>query len=275
MKKRQFKDKKLREELWEKTGWGKVATWYQNTLSAEKSTQKDIILPELLKFLPGEKVKDKNILDLGCGTGFFLKEYLAHGAAKSLGVDIDKELIELADENLREEVKKDQVTFMVGDATEIGTVGDNSFDIILSVESIPNIRDLKKFAKTVSRVLATGGKFICVVNHPAFRVPQSSDWYYDEKKHRQGRVVYKYRTSHEIKIDMNPGTKDKDKKVFTYTFHRSFEEYFNTFTKAGLTFSFMKEICSNKVSQKGPRQKTEDEARVEIPQFLFLEFTKR
>lgn len=284
MKKGQFRDKKLREELWEKTGWGKVASWYQNTISATSSTQKDLILPELLKFFPKDRVANKRILDLGCGTGFFLKEYLnlseeekkkgLSKPEKSLGVDIDNELLELAKENLREELEGNKVSFLQADATNMSVVGDKSFDVIFSIESLPNIKDLKAFANEVARVLEKNGKFILVVNHPAFRIPQSSDWYFDKEKVKQGRVVYKYKTSHSIKIDMNPGTKDGSKKIFTYTFHRPFEEYLNIFTKAGLTFSFMKEICSNKTSQVGARKKPEDEARMEIPLFLFLEFTK-
>jgi ubiquinone/menaquinone biosynthesis C-methylase UbiE len=274
MQKKNFKDKKIRDEVWEKTGWGKVASWYDNTISAEKSTQKDLILPELLKFLPIDSVKDKRIIDLGCGTGFFLKEYLAGTNEKALGIDVDTEILELAAQNLQKEIEADKVSLLKADAANLAGVGQNSFDIVLAVESIPNIKDLRAFAKEVTRVLDKGGKFVAVVNHPAFRIPQSADWYFNKDLNKQGRVVYKYKSSHAIKIDMNPGTKDKNKKVFTATFHRPFEEYFNTFTKAGLTFSFMKEICSTKTSQKGTRQKAEDEGREEIPMFLFLEFLK-
>jgi ubiquinone/menaquinone biosynthesis C-methylase UbiE len=274
MKRKNFKQKRLRDEVWEKTGWGKVASWYDNTISAEKSTQKDLILPELLRFLPVESAKGKKIIDLGCGTGFFLREYIEAGADKSLGIDLDKELLELAEEYMREDVAMGKVVFMQGDATQLKNIGEKSFDIVLSVESIPNISDLKSFAKEVGRILAPGGKFVAVVNHPAFRVPKSSDWYFDKEKQKQGRVVYKYRTQHAIKIDMNPGTKNPKQKIFTTTFHRSFEEYMNTFAKAGLNFCFMKEIYSSKVSESGTRKKAEDEARSEIPLFLFLEFSK-
>lgn len=274
MKKRQFKEKKLRDELWEKTGWGKVANWYQNTISAEKSTQKDLILPELLKFLPLSSVDKKRIIDIGCGTGFFLKEYLKAETDKCLGIDVDDEILELASENLRQEIEQEKVVLMKGNATDLKAVGDKSFDIAISIESIPNINDLRAFAKEVSRILANGGKFVAVVNHPAFRIPQSSDWYFDKEKQKQGRIIYKYKNAHSIKIDMNPGNKNRKTKVYTTTFHRPFEEYLNTFTKAGLTFSFMKEICSNKVSQPGARKNAEDSSREEIPMFLFLEFNK-
>lgn len=274
MKKKQLKEKKLRDEVWEKTGWGKVASWYQNTVSAEKSMQKDVILPELLKFLPLESVKNKKIIDLGCGTGFFLKEYLQTDVQKSLAIDLDKELLELAGEYLHDEVEAGKVAFLQGNATDLKGVGDKSFDIALSIESIPNISDLRSFAKEVSRVLEVGGKFVAVVNHPAFRVPKSSDWYFNKDIQKQGRVVYKYKSSHAIKIDMNPGNKNPKTKIFTTTFHRPFEEYLNTFIKAGLTFSFMKEVYSNKSSQAGTRKNAEDEARSEIPMFLFLEFIK-
>jgi ubiquinone/menaquinone biosynthesis C-methylase UbiE len=266
---------KLRDEVWAKTGWGKVANWYESTIKNAKSTQKELILPELLKFLPLESAKDKRIIDLGCGTGFFLKEYLKMTNEKSLGVDIDGELLELAQQNLNEEVATNKVAFLEQDVTNLKGVGDGSFNLALSIESIPNINNLKSFAGEVARVLEVGGKFVAVVNHPAFRVPQSSDWYFDKEKNKQGRVVFKYKTPHQIKIDMNPGTKNMKEKVFTYTFHRPFEEYLNVFTKAGLTFSFMKEISSNKLSQKGPRSKQEDDARQEIPLFLFLEFIKK
>jgi ubiquinone/menaquinone biosynthesis C-methylase UbiE len=274
MKRKQFKEKKLREEVWEKTGWGKVASWYDQTISSAKSTQKNLILPELLKFFPVSNVKDKRVLDLGCGTGFFIKEYISGVPEKVLGIDIDNELLELAKENLNEEVKSGKVSYLQGDASNLEGVGDSSFDIVFSIESLPNIKDFKNFAKEVSRVLSPGGRFIAVVNHPSFRVPQSSDWYFDKETQRQGRVIYKYRTPHAIQIDMNPGNKNPKSKIFTTTFHRPLEEYLNTLTKAGLSFSFMKEISSNKLSEKGVRKQAEDRAREEIPLFLFLDFRK-
>lgn len=268
------KEGHLRDEIWGKTGWGKVATWYQNTISSSKNTQKDLILPELLKFLPKESVAGKRILDLGCGTGFFLKEYLSFTDQKALGVDIDSELIILAQENLRQEIQDGKVGFLVQDATNLKMLGEKSFDIVLAIESVVNMENLKGLAEGVSKVLEAGGKFIMVVNHPAFRVPQSSDWYFDKENFRQGRVVYKYRSAHKIKIDMNPGTKNKEDKIYTFTFHRPLEEYVNTFAKVGLRLSFIKEISSNKVSQNGIRKKPEDLAREEIPTLLFCEFTR-
>ena len=263
----------LRDQVWVKTGWGKVATWYENTISAEKSMQKDVILPALFQFFPGKGVLGKSIIDLGCGTGLFLKEYLAFGAERSLGVDIDEELLDVAKINMEEELENKKVYFLQTDASNLSMIGNESFDVVLSVESLPNISDLKAFAKTAERILSKEGRLIAVINHPAFRVPQSSDWHYDKEHDRQGRVVYKYKSEHTIKIDMNPGNKNPKNKIYTYTFHRSLEEYLNTFVNAGLTFSKMKEVYSNKVSF-GPRKLAEDLARSEIPMFLFLEFIK-
>jgi SAM-dependent methyltransferase len=250
------------------TGWGQVASWYNNTINSQYSVQKETILPQLQKLLPIEKVKGKSVLDLGCGTGMFLEQYIG-SASKLVGLDIDDFL-----------VKKDKIEFVLGDATNAVKLiqaknPENlapKFDIILSILSIPNIRDLHKLAEEIKTLLDKNGKFIAVINHPTFRVPQSSDWYYDEKSKKQGRVVYQYKTAHTIKIDMNPG--QMSHKKFTYTFHRSIDDIINTFSKVGLAITFSKEIASHKKSGKGPKQKAEDMARLEIPMFWLIEFSK-
>lgn len=258
------------------TGWGGVASWYKNTISDKFSYQKEILLPELLKVLPYKKVENKNVLEIGCGTGMFLENYI--NAKKIVGVDLGKELLEIAKNNfeiLQNKIGKNiDFNFIHESAEKMKSIPSQVFDFVISVESLSNMQNLQNVGDEVSRVLRDGGEFVMIINHPAFRVPQHSDWYFDASKKRQGRVMYKYKNPQAIKIDMNPGEKNFKNKKYTYTFHRSVSEYINTFCKNGLKLDLCLEICSTKKSQNGPKKKMEDEARAEIPMFLLLRFKK-
>src|ERR1700690_1401121 len=76
------------------TSWGKVADWYNQLLEEGEDTyQEKLIKPNILRVLnprPGME-----ILDVGCGQGYFAREF-GNAGAKVVGVDIGSELISLA-----------------------------------------------------------------------------------------------------------------------------------------------------------------------------------
>lgn len=67
-------------------------------------------------------IHDKTVLDLGCGTGIFAVGAAITGARKVIGVDIDKNSIDLA----RTHAKKQNlnITFLVADIKEISIKAD-------------------------------------------------------------------------------------------------------------------------------------------------------
>jgi ubiquinone/menaquinone biosynthesis C-methylase UbiE len=270
-----FIEKKKVERAEVKTGWGGVASWYDATINSKSSTQKDIILPALMSFMPLSHMEGREVLDLGCGTGFFMGEYIKGNPKKLSGIDVDNELLAIAHDNLHIHNKYniEAISLIKEDAEKLISFKDSSLDLIFSIEAVVNMKDLSRVAGEISRTLKPGGKFVMLVNHPAFRVPQSADWHYDESKKRQGRVVYKYKTAHSIKIDMNPGSSTN--KQYTYTFHRSVEDYVNTFMKLGMLTRRVKEVYSDKKSDKNAKRKNEEDlARLEIPMFMIFEFVK-
>ena len=122
------------------------------------------------------------------------------------------------------------------------------------------------------RVLKTTGRIILVLNHPAFRVPQGSDWYFNDGI--QSRIVSKYLSESKIYIDMTPGENNPKKKIQTISFHRPLQYYVKLFSKNGFAVTRLEEWISHKQSQTGPRQTAEDKARKEIPMFMCLEVKK-
>ncbi len=156
------------------TSWGNVASWYDEYLEKSDGTyQKEVILPNLLRVM--EIKKGENVLDLACGQGFFSREFVRSGA-NVIGVDIAPELIALAKKNAPKEAE-----FFVSSADKLSQLKDGLFDKAVVVLAIQNIENLDGTLSECKRVLKKGGKLFLVMNHPAYRVPQKSDWGFDEK----------------------------------------------------------------------------------------------
>jgi ubiquinone/menaquinone biosynthesis C-methylase UbiE len=140
------------------------------------------------------------------------------------------------------------------------------------VLAIQNIANVQQVFEEVHRVLASGGRFVLVLNHPAFRVPKASSWGFDDAAHAQYRRVDKYLSAQTVQILMHPGLAGGPKgDATTLSYHRSLQDYFKAFAKSGFAVTRLEEWISHRTSQRGPRADAEDTARKEIPLFLMLE----
>ncbi len=101
-------------------------------------------------------VKDKEVLDVACGNGYG-SDYLFHwGKAKSvIGVDISEEAVKYASSHYGTR----NLSFMVCDATRL-QFDDESFDVVVSFETVEHIRDHEQFMLEVRRVLRPGGTLV-------------------------------------------------------------------------------------------------------------------
>jgi len=281
------------------TSWGGVAEWYDDLLEQNPdSYQKNVLMPKLIRIVNPQK--GMNILDLACGQGYFSRAFAQNGAAV-IGYDISKELIEKALSykgtvevtNTHSVVSKDSadigrdpipatkqhrsagsLQFHVSSADSVPFVHNESIDVVTVILALQNIENIAAVFGEVSRVLKPGGKLIFVVNHPSFRIPQRSDWGWDEQKSAQYRRLDAYMSDAKIEIDMTPGEKDSWKKKYTVSFHRPLQVFFKHLNKSNLAVTRLEEWISHKKSQNGPRGAEEDRMRKEIPMFLCIEATK-
>lgn len=95
-------------------------------------------------------IKGKTLLDIGCGSGEHIKEYLKKGA-KAEGVDISSTMIEIAKKKLP------NIQFKVGSISKLPF--KKKFDVVTSSLTMNYVPDLKKAFAEVSRVLKKGGMF--------------------------------------------------------------------------------------------------------------------
>ncbi len=104
---------------------------------------------------PGSRV-----LDVACGTGVLVPDYLAREAACVRGVDISPEMIRIASSKFPQK----NVGFVCGDAMDIAEGG---WDAIVVYNAFPHFPDPKGLIAHLSGLLAAGG--ILTVAHGASR----------------------------------------------------------------------------------------------------------
>jgi len=117
-----------------------------------KNTYINILHHKLLMNEIGYLLKNKKVLDIGCGIGRFTK-FLQSRGAEVTGVDICQEMIDQNTECKTICTSLDKLPF-----------DDNSFDIIFSVWTLQymNELELSVISKEISRVLKPGG-FVFII----------------------------------------------------------------------------------------------------------------
>ena len=242
--------------------WGSVASWYDKHLNEADTYHEKVILPNISRLIDAES--GDHILDIACGQGFFTRA-LAKTGAMVEGVDVAEELIAIA------KAQSPLIPYHVASAKNLGIFKDKTFNKALVSLSIQNIEHIEDMLKEASRILKSGGALHIVMNHPTFRIPKQSSWSYDDKSHVQYRRVDQYLSNSNTAIEMHPGFSDSPQ---TISFHRPLQFYFKALMKAGFVVSRLEEWISHKDSDSGPRAQAENNARKEIPLFLYLCATK-
>ncbi|MFI0435957.1 MAG: class I SAM-dependent methyltransferase [Parachlamydiaceae bacterium] len=109
-------------------------------------------------------VKHKIVLDLACGEGYGAS-LLADDASHVLGIDINPEVISHADDKY----KKHNLTFMVGDITQVPLNRDQQFDVIVCFEALEHVGAQDALLKEMKRLLKPDGiLIISTPNHPVY-----------------------------------------------------------------------------------------------------------
>lgn len=98
-------------------------------------------------------VRDKRVLEIGCGHGGMQLALTRAGAKEAVGIDVDAAAIGFAEQRLRDEP---QVKVSVGDAQEI-PAEDSSFDVVVSSAAFEHVHDVEAMLREIERVLRPGG----------------------------------------------------------------------------------------------------------------------
>ncbi|MBU0459757.1 MAG: class I SAM-dependent methyltransferase [Nanoarchaeota archaeon] len=144
-------------------GYDKVAKHYFER-RADKSRfdyNRDIEVPAMIKLI--SDVKNKVVLDMGCGFGDHSRKLSEKGAKKIIGFDLSKDLVKFATEQ-----KISNCNFEVGNMDKKLKYKSNYFDLVISGLALHYVKNINQLFKEVNRVLKKNGFFVFSTGHPIF-----------------------------------------------------------------------------------------------------------
>lgn len=132
----------------------KVVDHYTQHRNSYRSTD-SIVFPLVKK----TGIKNKVILDFGCGHGVDCMKFVKLGAKQVVGIDPSKPMISLA-----KQVNSDpKIKFIATDGNTL-PLKDNQFDLVFTNFVIHYLKDTQQQFSEIARVLKSGGHFIAVFN---------------------------------------------------------------------------------------------------------------
>lgn len=93
----------------------------------------------------------KHILDVACGTGVLIPDYLSRNVASVTAIDIAPEMVKIC----REKFRQENVEVICGDVEE--TDFQRKFDCIMVYNAFPHFPEPERLLRTLSGLLAPGG----------------------------------------------------------------------------------------------------------------------
>lgn len=122
-----------------------------------------------VRFMLADALADKNVetvLDVGCGAGQELYQFIEKKNAFCVGVDVAEELGKIGNSFFSELKCEDKVTFLRSIGAEL-PFKDESFDVVICRVALPYM-DNKKTIAEIARVLRPAGIFFLKTHAPAF-----------------------------------------------------------------------------------------------------------
>ncbi len=233
--------------------YNKFSKEYHKELLRENYWHRYIEKPAISSLLR-DIVKNKKVLDLGCGSGIFSNEISTRWRAEVTGIDLSNGLIKIAEENYP------KINFFVGNAQKT-PFKDNSFDVITSSLMIHYFKNLRPLFKEVSRILKRRGIFVFSMHHPI------------------KEVIHKLNIKR-IKGSLFTSYFNNDKYIWTLhnrltlvSYHHTFEAIIEALYETGFYIERLLEPVSLKAGKK--KNKKMYERSINRPTFLVIRAVKR
>ncbi len=173
-------------------------------------------------------LRNKSVLDLGCGFGWYCRFAREQQASSVVGVDLSEKMLEDA----RKQTHDPAISYLHMPIEDIEFPNDQ-FDVVFSSLAFHYIQSFEGICKKVHECLKPGGMFIFSVEHPIFTSRQEQDWYIDDQGNRLHWPVDHYQKEG---LRQTPFLSEH---VIKY--HRTISTYVNDVIGAGFELKAVKE----------------------------------
>ncbi|MGK6313846.1 class I SAM-dependent methyltransferase [Neorhizobium sp. DT-125] len=133
--------------------------------------------PAIRSLLPD--LKQKRVVDLGCGFGWFSRFAAEEGAASVLGLDLSENMIARA----KAENAHPAITYDIADLERV-ELQQAAFDLAYSSLAFHYLEDFGRLVRRVHTALIPGGKFVFTIEHPIYMASANPGWRTDEAGRR-------------------------------------------------------------------------------------------
>ncbi|NHN29720.1 class I SAM-dependent methyltransferase [Paenibacillus agricola] len=212
--------------------------------------------PAFRAMLP--ELRDKKVLDLGCGFGWHCRYAREQHASSVVGVDLSENMLERARAN-----NKDSGVEYLQLAIEDIDFAAEQFDVVISSLALHYVEHFDIICQKVHHCLKPGGAFVLSVEHPVYTAMAEQDWYYGPQGEKLHWPVDGYQ---------NEGARLArflDNDVVKY--HRTIATHMNALIESGFSM--------NKLSEPQPTREMLDEIpgmldELRRPMFLLIAAVK-
>ncbi len=236
--------------------WDDIAIDYDKEVGETGDIyHKTYLNPLILKLLGN--IKNKRILDLACGNGYFSRLLKKKGALVT-GIDFSKELIKIAKN------KSQGINFYVNKADKLINIKSNSQDLIVSNMAFHDIKNIKGTIKECARVLKNNGSLIASFIHflrSAGKKESNNDDYYIKIKNYLSERVNK------------PTNTESVYSKYEW-YHRPISYYFKELINNGFVITYFDEISVIHSKGKIIKNDTYKKFKKEIPLFIIIKARK-
>lgn len=213
--------------------WERHATWWRETFTNGADLEYELqILPLAAAHLAGTR----RVLDLGSGEGHLARHVAGAGAGGDLVVGLEPSVAQLTGALAKEKGAawraKHRPRYVRGIGEQL-PFKDGSFDAVVCCLVIEHTNDPDAVLAEAVRVLAVGGRFLLLVNHPLFQ-GSGSGFVDDQILGEHYWRVGPYLTEDVVMEEVDPGVK----LPFA---HRPLSRYVNPVTALGCVLTRLEE----------------------------------
>lgn len=210
--------------------------------------------PALRALLPD--LRDRRVVDLGCGFGWFCRWAREQGAAEVLGLDVSENMLD------RARGSGGGVEYQRADLETL-ELSAGRYDLAYSSLTLHYLERLPELFATVCRALVPGGQFVFSAEHPIYTAPSRPGFIRDDEGRRIWPVNQYAVQGPRITDWLAPGVRKQ---------HRTVGTYLNLLIQTGFVIAHVEEWAPTD-AQLAAQPALEDER--ERPMLLLVSATRQ